>query len=347
MRALLSYVLVLVFILAIPVVLSRDAVAQPAAAAPLKPPTGLVAEGHDSRVDLIWDRVGLDDLQYWNIYRAEQASGPWEKLNERPHTIHVYSDFVGENGKTYFYRVTRLQSADGRVSNQKGEPLRQLTGKVEESEPAESVRATTVAMDQEQLLDSVQKACFRYFWDFGHPVSGLTREGFLHPRHTVTTGGSGFGMINIMVGAERGFITRTEAAERLLKMVTFLEEKATRYHGIWSHHLRGDTGETISFAGGDDNGGDIVESAFLMEGMLTVREYFDQDNAVEQELRERITRLWKEAEWSWHQQPGDKALTWHWSPEHGFKKNHKIRGFNECMVAYLLAMASPTSLDSA
>ena len=288
----------------------------------LNRPTGLLAEGHDSRIDLVWDRVSDVDRDLFNVYRAEQSDGPWKRLNRRPHTIHVYSDFLGENDKTYHYRVTRLLG--------------------QESAPSEIARATTRAMNGEQLLDSIQKACFRYFWDFGHPVSGLAREGFMHPRSTTTTGGTGFGMVTIMVGVERGFVTREQAAKRLLKMVTFLEEKAERYHGLWSHHLRGDTGKTIPFAGKEDNGGDIVESAFLVQGMLTIREYFDRENAVENELRERITRLWKEAQWSWYLRPGDKMLTWHWSPDHGFAKNHKFGGFNECMIAYLLAMASPT-----
>jgi exo beta-1,2-glucooligosaccharide sophorohydrolase (non-reducing end) len=325
------------------IVLTAKAAAHDAAAIPLSAPMGLVAEGHDSRIDLVWDRLSQDDLQYWNVYRADSAEGPWHKLNELPHTIHVYSDFVGENGKTYRYRVTRVERTDGRTSTKKGEPLRGWWWSgINESDPSEIVEATTVAMDEEQWLDSVQMAFFRYFWDFGHPVSGLAREGFFHPRHVVTTGGTGFGMMTIMVGAERGFVTREQAAERLLQMVTFLEEKASRYHGIWSHHLRGDTGETLPFAGETDNGGDIVESAFLLEGMLCVREYFDQDNPTENELRERITRLWEEAEWDWYQQPCDKALTWHWSKEHGFVRDHKIGGFNECMIAYLLAMASPT-----
>jgi hypothetical protein len=322
--------------------LSARTLAQETAVRPLKTPTGLVAEGHDSRIDLVWDRVGQDDLEYWNVYRAESGDGPWQKLNERPHTIHVYSDFIGKNDKKYHYRVTRLARADGRTSTKKGEPLKGDWGEWDESAPSTAVTATTVAMDEEEWLDSVQKAFFRYFWDFGHPVSGLAREGFFHGRNTVTTGGTGFGMITIMVGAERGFVTREQAAERLLTMVTFLEEQATRYHGIWPHHLRGDTGETLAFAGETDNGGDIVETAFLLEGMLTVREYFDQDNPVENELRERITRLWEEAEWDWYQQTGDKHLTWHWSKEHEFVRNHKIGGFNECMIAYLLAMASPT-----
>jgi len=287
-------------------------------------PTGLIAEGHDSRIDLVWDRVGDTDQNLFNIYRAEQAAGPWKKLNSRPHTIHVYSDFIAENGQTYHYRVTQRNNGET------------------ESTPSESAHATTREMDDEALLDSMQKACFRYFWDFGHPVSGLAREGFTHGRSVTTTGGTGFGMVTIMVSADRGFVTREQAAERLLKMVTFLEEKAERYHGLWAHHLRGDTGKTIPFAGKEDNGGDVVESAFLVEGMLTVREYFDRDNAVENELRERITRLWQQAQWSWYLQPGDKMLTWHWSPDYGFAKNHKFCGFNECMIAYLLAMASPT-----
>jgi hypothetical protein len=305
-------------------------------------PTGLIAEGHDSRIDLVWDRVSDTDQDLFNIYRAEQADGPWKKLNVHPHTVHVYSDFIGKNGRTYHYRVT--QWIDNETDFSRYRAKRRTRGNQQlrgtESAPSESASATTHEMNDEKFLDSMQKACFRYFWDFGHPVSGLAREGFLHRRSTTTTGGTGFGMVTIMVGADRGFVTREQAAERLLKMVTFLEEKAERYHGLWSHHLRGD--KTIPFAGREDNGGDIVESAFLMEGMLTIREYFGRDNPVENELRERITRLWKEAQWSWYLQPGDKMLTWHWSKNYGFVKNHKFRGFNECMIAYLLAMASPT-----
>ncbi len=317
--------------------------ADPASTAATNKPSGLVAEGHDRRIDLIWDRVSLNDEQWWNVYRAKQAAGPWEKLNHRPHTIHVYSDFIGENDKTFHYRVTQLvRDATLGNTNAATRNGRRARDAENESEPSETVVETTVAMSESTLLDSIQKSCFRYFWDFGHPVSGLAREGFLHRRYITTTGGTGFGMITLVVGAERGFASRAEVAERLLKMVTFLEEKATRYHGIWSHHLRGDTGATLPFAGKEDNGGDIVESAFLMEGMLCVREYFDRDNPVEKQLRERITRLWEEAEWSWYQQPGDKMLTWHWSKEYGFVKNHKFHGFNECMMAYLLAIASPT-----
>ena len=318
--------------------------AAPVRLAAVEPPTGLVAEGHDSRIDLVWDRVSKTDEDLWHVYRAESPAGPWQRLTETPHTIHVYSDFVGENGKRYSYRVTRVvdDALDYKqyLESRHGEHIVEVNG--EESQPSAVASATTVAMDDEQLLDSVQKGCFRYFWDFGHPVSGLAREGFTHPRQNVTTGGTGFGMITIMVGVERGFVSRAAAAERLLTMVAFLEDVTPRFHGLWSHHVDGATGAVIPFAGAGDDGADVVESAFLMEGMLTIREYFDGDDPVETELRERIDRLWREAEWDWMQQPGDQKLTWHWSPTVGFARNHKFDGFNECMIAYLLAMASPT-----
>ena len=201
-------------------------------------------------------------------------------------------------------------------------------------------------MSDEELLTSVQEATFRYFWDWGHPASGLARE-----RNTsgdiCTTGGTGFGIMAIVVGAERGFITRHEAAERVLRIVTFLEGKAERYHGAWSHWLNGRTGKTIPFASKNgvkaDDGGDLVETSFLMQGMLTARQYFEGDEPVEKEIRERVTRLWREVEWNWYlREPKGRTLYWHWSPRYGWMMDHQIRGFNECMITYLLAIASPT-----
>ena len=291
----------------------------PAGAQPSNPR----AQGHDSRIDLGWDLA--DDSGGYHIYRADAEQGPFQRINADVHRVHVYSDFLGENDRTCFYRITRVRG-DG-----------------SESEPSAVVSATSFAMTDEQLLTSVQEAAFRYFWDFGHPVSGLAREGFTHPREICTTGGTGFGMMTIMVGAERGFVTREQAARRLLKMVRFLEEKASRYHGAWSHWLDGASGKTIPFAGPADNGGDIVETSFLIEGMLTVRQYFHRDTEIESELRRRITRLWNQVEWSWYlREPGNRRLYWHWSPDHQWKMNHQFTGFNECMITYLLAMASPT-----
>jgi hypothetical protein len=193
-----------------------------------------------------------------------------------------------------------------------------------------------------QLLDIVQRQTLRYFWDFAHPVSGLARErsnvAFDYGLETVTSGGSGFGVMAIVAGVERGWIPRAEAAARLLGSVRFLA-KAAAYHGVFPHFLNGETGRTIPFSRKDD-GGDIVETSFLMMGLLAARQYFDGAGD-ERELRDRINGLWSEVEWDWHTREGRDVLYWHWSPNNGWAMNHEIRGWNECLITYVLAASSP------
>ena len=193
------------------------------------------------------------------------------------------------------------------------------------------------------LLDVVQRQTFRYFWDFAHPVSGLARErstaAFGYGTEVVTTGGSGFGVMAIVVAAERDWIAREDARDRLLRMVRFLL-KADSYHGILPHFLNGETGRTIPFTRKDD-GGDIVETSFLLAGLLCARQYFGRDEPLESELRARIDRLWQEAEWRWHTRDGRHVLYWHWSPNHGWSMDFEIRGWNECLITYVLAASSP------
>lgn len=198
------------------------------------------------------------------------------------------------------------------------------------------------ALSDEEILDLTQSQTFKYFWDFAHPVSGLIRErGRLSkgPTEIVTIGGTGFGLMTIIVAIERGFITKAEGLERLLKMVTFLDEKAIRYHGAWPHWLNGETGETVPFSPNDD-GGDLVETAFLFQGLLTVRQYFSGDSEDEKILRETINKLWDEMEWDWYTQGGQDGLFWHWSPNYDWEKNHKISGWNEALIVYVLAASS-------
>lgn len=198
-------------------------------------------------------------------------------------------------------------------------------------------------LTDEQLLNLVQQQTFRYFWEFGHPVSGLARErsnvAFDYGEEVVTTGGTGFGVMAIIVAAERKWITREAAVDRLLKMINFLR-KADHYHGIFPHWLNGATGKTIPFSRKDD-GGDIVESSFLFQGLLAARQYFNQNNEKETELRNKITWTWNEAEWNWYTQGGRDILYWHWSPNNGWTMNHEIRGWNECLITYVMAASSP------
>lgn len=209
--------------------------------------------------------------------------------------------------------------------------------------PGENQLSNTTKLTDTQLLELVQKQTFKYFWDFGHPVSGLSRErsnkSFNYGDEVVTTGGSGFGILTIIIAAERKWITRDEAIDRLLKIAKFLE-KSDRFHGMFPHWLNGETGKTIPFST-NDNGADIVETSFLLQGLLTAKEYFNQSTSKENELANIITKLWNEAEWTWFTQ-GKDVLYWHWSPNYGWKMNHEIRGWNECLITYIMAASSPT-----
>ena len=192
------------------------------------------------------------------------------------------------------------------------------------------------------LLDIVQKQTFRYFWDFAHPVSGMARErnneSFGYGNETVTTGGTGFGIMSIIVAVERKWISRDTAAKFMLKLVNFLL-KAQSYHGAFPHWMNGATGKTIPFSRKDD-GADLVETSYLFQGLLCARQYFNSDNAVERECSNKIAWMWPDIEWSWFTK-GEEVLYWHWSPNNGWAMNFPVRGFNECLIMYVLAAASP------
>lgn len=191
----------------------------------------------------------------------------------------------------------------------------------------------------DELLDKVQKHTFKYFWDYAHPTSGLARER-LGSGDTVAAGGSGFGIMAVIVGVERGWITRTEGAARILTIANFLAE-AERFHGAWPHWINGQTGKAIAFSTYDD-GADLVETAFLIEGLLAARQYFSGSDATETSLRTKITALWESVEWTWFQQGGQNVLYWHWSPDKDWAMNMKITSWNEAQIVYILAASSPT-----
>jgi hypothetical protein len=195
-------------------------------------------------------------------------------------------------------------------------------------------------ISDDELLTLIQKQTFKYFWDFGHPVSGLARE-----RNTsgdiITSGGSGFGIMAIAVAIKRNFISRQEGLERMLKITDFLKNKTVSYHGVFPHWLNGATGATIAFSA-KDNGADLVETSYLMAGLLTARQFFDQNTTNETKLRKEITELWEAVDWNFHTKNNENVLFWHWSPNFGWEMNHQIHGWNEALITYILAAASPT-----
>ena len=210
--------------------------------------------------------------------------------------------------------------------------------------PESGTENPVAPLTDEELLELVQRETFRYFWDYAEQNSGAARERY-HPdnpaldAHVVATGGTGFGLMSLLVGLERDFASRTQVSQRIGKILDFLES-ADRFHGAWPHWIDGRTCQAIPFSPLDD-GGDLVETAFLCQGLLCVYEYFREGNLQEKELAQQAYELWASVEWNWYTQ-GQDALFWHWSPNHGFEIDFKLEGYNEVLITYVLAAASPT-----
>ncbi|MCM4157212.1 glucoamylase family protein [Gramella sp. AN32] len=209
----------------------------------------------------------------------------------------------------------------------------------------DELKGDSLEISDEALLDSVQKQTLKYFWDYAEPNSGMGRERF-HPdgnypkddAHVVTTGGSGFGLMGIVAGVDRGFIPRDSAVARLNKVADFLD-KAPRFHGAWPHWLNGETGEVQAF-GEKDNGGDIVETSFLAQGFIVVREYLKNGSEEEKAIAAKYDKLWKGIEWNWYTN-NKNGIFWHWSPTYEWEMNFMIEGYNECLITYVMAASSP------
>lgn len=207
--------------------------------------------------------------------------------------------------------------------------------------------ADTTRISDDSLLTLVEARTFQYFWNGAEPTSGAARERFhadnVYPendKHVVTSGGTGFGVMAILVGIERGFITRKEGLERLTHFITWLE-KADRFHGVWPHWWNGETGKVKPFST-NDNGGDLVETSYLLQGLICVRQYFKDGNEQEKALAGRIDKLWREVEFDWYRKNKQNVLYWHWSPDKAWAMNFAVEGYNECLIMYILAAASPT-----
>jgi hypothetical protein len=202
--------------------------------------------------------------------------------------------------------------------------------------------ADLAALPDDALLEAVQRQTFRFFWEGAHPVSGLARDrcktGAAAEDDLVATGGSGFGVMALIVAVERGWVPRAAALERLGRMLDVLS-RATCYHGVFPHFMNGRTGATIPFMRKDD-GGDLVETSFLIMGLLCAREYFDRDTPAEAKVRGLVNYVWNDVEWDWYTRERS-VLNWHWSPNNGWALGLEIRGWNECLITYVLAASAP------
>ncbi|MFN8612715.1 MAG: glucoamylase family protein [Vulcanimicrobiota bacterium] len=218
----------------------------------------------------------------------------------------------------------------------------------------------TRGLSDEQLMETVQRQTFRFFWHGAHPLSGMALErsntvrcdfywdyineaddepnlskGSFGP-DACAVGGTGFGILATIVAVERGWIGREQAVDRLTQIADFLN-KADCYHGIYPHFIDGRSGKTIPF-GRLDDGSDIVETSYLMMGFLCARQYFNHGDLKERYLCKRINEMWDAANWNWHAQNG--KFFWHWSPENGFDMNFPVYGWDEALITYIISASS-------
>lgn len=287
-------------------------------------PIGLTGKGFERHGFFRWDPVSSTSLDGYHLYYSPDNGQSWLLSQFIPAGDSMVNDFWGDPGQGIDreYRMTSVSFSGA------------------ESAPSSMVAVSGEVMTDSMFLDMVQEATFRYFWDFGHPVSGLARERNTS-LNTVTAGGSGFGIMAIIAGIERGWITRQQGLERLTTITAFLDS-ADRFHGVWPHWMNGTTGKVIPFSAKDD-GGDLVETAFLVQGLLSARSYLDGSSIEEAALRTSITNLWESVEWNWYRKLNQSVLWWHWSPNFGWDIDFELRGFNEVHITYILAIASPTN----
>ncbi|HUA36886.1 MAG TPA: glucoamylase family protein [Candidatus Sulfopaludibacter sp.] len=310
-------------LLAVTALAARGAANEPPAPAPKE----LRTVPRQLCIGLQWE--SMPGSKAYELQRAQSPNGPFKTLPNKLPELTIYNDFIGQGGADFYYRVRTMQTNGA--------------DHVSPTAWSESVGGHSEALNPGQLLTEVQRASFDYFHLYAHPASGLARASVLKNPDTCAIGASGMGLFNLGVGVERGFITRREGAEQTLKELRFLSGKAQRFHGAFPHFINGETGVVIPFSKYDD-GADIVETAFLLEGVLFAREYFSGSDPEEVEIRGLADKLWRDVEWDWFVDKTGPvpAMIWHWSPKYGWKKHLYILGFNECQIVYVLGLASPT-----
>ncbi len=285
-------------------------------------PVIVAAKGYAMHVDIAWEKVADPVVHLVKIYRSEDGNIYEPAGIQRPF-IDRFADFTGVSGKKYSYMITFLND------------------NYEESGFSLPAIASTLHLTDDELMTMVQEASFRYYWEGAEPLSGMARENIPGRQDMIATGASGFGIKALLVGTQRDFITREQAVARFEQILDFLE-KAETFHGAFPHFIDGPTGKAVPFFGKRDNGADLVETSFLIQGLLAARQYFTGGNDREKLIREKITRIWQQVEWDWFRRyPDGDYLFWHWSPDREWVINHRLIGWNETMVTYLLAIASP------
>ena len=286
-------------------------------------PTDLVEHAGDRSIILHWHPVSASDLVGYHVYRATSPTTPFERQSTTLVTTNRFVDFAVDNNHTYYYRV------------------RAVTMSGQESDASAPISATPHVLDDDAFLDLVQRTAFDYFWYEANPKNGLIKD-----RSTDTSPCNitavGFGLSVLTIGIDRGWISREAGRERVHTTLTFLwnsphgpEQDATGYKGFYYRFLDMQTGQRVW-----NSELSTVDTALLLSGVLHVQQYFNQDNAVETDIRALADALYRRTDWAWMQvRPPKIGHGWH--PETGFLP-YDWSGYNEATILYLLALGSPT-----
>jgi hypothetical protein len=284
------------------------------------------------RIDLEWPSAGPDF--HYQVQRSSSGSGDWKLVENPTPEFRRFSDYIGESGKLFYYRVRAFRP--GRHGS-----------KPQYQSWSHEVSGRTLPFDRQQLMEDVQKSAVQFYVDQAHPVSGLSPEGKPGWGDICAIGATGMGMANLVVGVERGYIGRDTGLDLALRILRFMDRTAQKHHGAMAHWMDGKTGEIRRF-GKQINSVDLVETSFFLQGAILLREYFKGSSPGEMELREIVDRLVAGVEWPRFMVDTKEGpvMAWNWSPEDGPSKLH-IRGFHEAMMPYILGIASEThAIDS-
>lgn len=282
------------------------------------PPVSVFSvKGYDSHAELNWERP--DNAVSYRIYASFDNGANFQVRGETSENF--FLDFVPAEGKnkTVIYRIVSLYQGKESAPNEKPALIRDFS--------------------DDELLDLVEEYAFRYFWEGAHQATGMALERSNGNGRTAASGATGMGLMSMIAAHEREYRPREEIKDRILKILDFLE-KCDRHHGAWSHWYNADTYKTQPFSEFDD-GGDIVETSYVVQGLIALKNYFSGSDEKSVLIREKADKLWKEVDWDWYRLGGQNVLYWHWSPNYGFKMNMKVRGWNECLVTYIMAASSP------
>jgi hypothetical protein len=191
-------------------------------------------------------------------------------------------------------------------------------------------------------LDDLKRRTFNYFWVEADPVTGLI-EDRVPNRQFSSIAATGFGLSAYIIGVENGYVSRAEAAEKVLRLLRFLwnapQDSAMSgiagYKGYYYHFLDMRTGHRYK-----DVELSTIDTGLLMAGILSVMEYFNGDEVVEEEIRSLADALFLRVEWDFFLN-GTPALSMGWFPDRGFLDAEWV-GYNEAMVMLVMALGSPT-----